>query len=477
MWTVRSTWPGRLTVMRRTQPGGSGVPDVSAPTRADLELVIVSGSAVGRSIRLRRGHSTIGAGRRCDIVLAVPGVLPRHAEAHYGDDGVLQVRGLRPGSTFVNDAAADAWTHLRPGDFLRLRNVELVIRESGDAEGPSGTLQSPTSVRRRPTLPSRADLDETLARTEARRPASPTESVPGAAFLQPDTLIADRYRIVDRVAAGGMGEVYRAEHVELGRVFALKVMRPDLSSDPEFVKRFKREAVASGRIGHKNIVDITDFGRTTDGRFYYVMELLEGETLASVIEREGAQPIPRVMHFALQMARALGATHRLGIVHRDLKPENVMVLQRDGELDLVKVVDFGIAKVASGQGAGGQTVIGTVVGTPQYMAPEQAAGLEVDARSDLYSLGLIFYELVTGRPAFSGKTPSILMSLQMTASPAPMIARPGTPPPPMLGKLIFRMLEKNPADRPQSSDEVVEVLEALRRRRRQAVLRRARQRR
>jgi hypothetical protein len=464
--------------MSGTPPDGPSDPDVTALRAPRLEWVIASADSGDHPIALRRGRFTVGAARGCDIVLELPGVLPRHAQCNYTEDGALWVRPLRPDSVFVNGSPVTDWTRLNPGDFVRLGKVELALRERGKTKTPSGTLRAPAPLRSRPTRPRSSTgqaapfpgLEKTLVPTEVRPPGRVTEPMPLPGFLPPNTLIAERYRISDRIAAGGMGEVYKAEHVELGRAFALKVMRPELSDDPEFVKRFKREAVASSRIGHKNIIDITDFGRTSDGRFYYVMELLEGQTLATLIGDEGALPIPRVMRFAFQMTHALGAAHRLGIIHRDLKPDNVMVIQRDDEVDLVKVVDFGIAKVASGQSAGGQTVIGTVVGTPQYMAPEQAAGLEVDARSDVYSLGLVFHEMITGRPAFTGKTPSILMSLQMTAAPPPLTAAPEAVPP-ALGKVIFRMLAKNPADRPQSTDEVLEVLQAIRRRRRRRMLR------
>jgi hypothetical protein len=465
--------------MSGTEAEGTEDADVTAPRRAGLELVIVSGDSDAEPIALPPGRFLIGSGRRCNVVLALPGVLPRHAEGRNTPHKGLWVRGLRPGSAFVNGAAANDWTQLRAGDFLKLRGVELAVRERGDTDSPSGTLRALNPREDQPTRlhgsasPS-AGLEETLVRTGTHHAPSPTEPVAGASFLRPDTLIADRYRIVSRIAAGGMGEVYKVEHVELARAFALKVMRPELSSSPEFVKRFKREAVASSRIGHQNIVDITDFGSTSDGRFYYVMELLEGQTLAALIAQEGAQPIPRVMRIAFQMAHALSAAHRLGIVHRDLKPENVMLLQRQDQLDLVKVVDFGIAKVASGQGAGGHTTIGKVVGTPQYMAPEQAAGLDVDAVSDIYAFGLILHELITGRPVFTGKTPSILMSLQMTAPPPPLTAGAGSPIPPRLAQLILAMLEKNPKHRPQSTEDLLEVLEAIRRRRRQMMLQRPR---
>ena len=437
-----------------------------------LELVITSATHTGRSLPVLPGRFTIGADPSCDVPLELASVLPRHAEAKHTEDGALWLRGFQPGTVLVNGTNASSWALVTPGSFVALNQVELVLRERGNAQ-PSGTMRAPTPMRSSSARVSQvrpATHEEnagTAMRPSGAHNGGAVRSTGGRAttteaHLTPGLIISDRYRIVSKIAAGGMGEVYKAEHVDLGRTFALKVMRPELSNDPEFVERFKREAVASGRIGHQNIVDITDFGRTGDGRFYFVMEFLDGRTLASLVGREGPQPLVRVLHITAQMLRALGAAHTLGIVHRDLKPENVMLLQRDGQRDLVKVVDFGVAKVSSGHGAGGQTAIGMVVGTPQYMAPEQAAGLGVDMRSDIYSLGLIVFEMLTGRPVFQGQTPSILMAMQMTEAPPPMLPGPLTwPLPGMLEQLVYSMLAKKPADRPQTTDAVLEVIEQL----------------
>jgi serine/threonine-protein kinase len=221
--------------------------------------------------------------------------------------------------------------------------------------------------------------------------------------LAPGTLLAERYRVLGHLGTGGMGAVYRVEHVMMAKQLALKLLRPELSSQASVVERFEREARSSARLDHPHVVRITDFGRQADGALYMVMELVEGPSLADVL-RAGPRPAldwsARVLD---QILAALEHAHAHGVVHRDIKPGNVM-LTRD---ERVKLVDFGIAKITANDEAQ-LTQLGMVVGTPRYMAPEQAAGEAVDARADLYSVGVLAYELLTGRAPFEGSSMEVL---------------------------------------------------------------------
>ncbi len=434
---------------------------------------------------------TIGSAPEAGLRFDARLVLPLHAEVALDPNGVPWIRDLSNGQLSLNGATVQK-ARLQPGAQVRLGKLDLEVRDASLAE-----LKLDATARR-PTPFASPPLDSTAKRptpfqappsvrpSQGRLPAltkdapSGSEATKLSGVYVPDDDAADggqatamrtvlpegstvggRYRIIKKLAAGGMGEVYQAEHIELHKQFAVKVMLPALSSDQEFVARFKREAISASRIGQQNIIDISDFGQTDDGRFYFVMEFLDGVTIASLLHRQGPLPVQRMVNIALQTGRALAAAHAQGIVHRDMKPENVMVLQRPGQADFVKVLDFGVAKVSTGPGQGGQTQLGMVVGTPQYMSPEQAMGVAVDARTDTYALGLILYEMLSGTPTFHGDTASILMVKQVTEPAPPFSDALAATTPAVLHDLIFTMLEKEPGARPQSLDQVVNVLETL----------------
>jgi len=265
--------------------------------------------------------------------------------------------------------------------------------------------------------------------------------------------IDGRYRIIELIGEGGMGKVYLAEHVEIGKRVALKVLHPSYSRMPDLVERFRREARAASKIGHPNIVDVTDSGATNDGSVYFVMEYLEGVELGSVIEREGALDVARALRITGQICRALSAAHREGIIHRDLKPENIFLITRGGEADIVKVLDFGIAKTTEAEAARERrlTSPGMAMGTPEYMAPEQAAGRPADARTDIYSLGAIMYEMTTGLPPYSGDNFMEILTKKATIDPpVPITVRTDLPLP--VSELIASAMARNPDQRPQTMD-------------------------
>lgn len=269
------------------------------------------------------------------------------------------------------------------------------------------------------------------------------------------TVAAGRYRVEKLLGSGGMGAVYRAAHVHMRKLVALKVLHKEMTYLPEVVARFEREAVAAARIDHPHVAAATDFGRLDDGAFYLVLEYVEGKSLGRLISDYGAMDPRRALHIARQIADALSAAHAAEIVHRDLKPDNVMLIEKDGDFDFVKVLDFGIAKVQL-EGKDQLTQLGTIFGTPQYMAPEQAAGQAVDARADLYTLGLILYEMLAGKSPFHDDDIIVLLTRQMTAAPPPLPAHVS----PAVVELVLQLLQKNPGLRVQSAAELVRRIDA-----------------
>ena len=212
----------------------------------------------------------------------------------------------------------------------------------------------------------------------------------------------DKYRVVRHLSSGGMGAVYEVEHRGLGKRLAAKLLKPELARRADLLERFRREARAASAIGHEHIIEVTDLGQTAHKVPFLVMELLSGQTLAALCKAERRLEPARAVHIARQILSALGAAHARGIVHRDLKPENVFLIQRGGDPDFVKLLDFGIAKLLDEVDAPELTRAGQVVGTPTYMAPEQARGEKtVDGRADLYGVGAILYRMVTGQRPYT----------------------------------------------------------------------------
>jgi serine/threonine-protein kinase len=266
-----------------------------------------------------------------------------------------------------------------------------------------------------------------------------------------DTLFDGRYRIERKLGAGGMADVYLAEDQELGRRVAIKILNSRHGNDDQFIERFRREAKNAAALNHPNIVSIYDRGEAED-TYYIAMEFLDGRTLKELIIGRGAAPINVAIEYARQILSALRFAHRHGIVHRDIKPHNVLV---DGE-GRVKVTDFGIARAGTSQ----MTETGSIVGTAQYLSPEQAKGGEVDPRSDLYSLGVVLYELLTGKTPFDGETPVEIAMKHLSATPKPPSKlRPDVPR--ELDMVVMRALAKNPDERYQSADEMEGDLERV----------------
>jgi serine/threonine-protein kinase len=264
------------------------------------------------------------------------------------------------------------------------------------------------------------------------------------------------YVVRSKLGEGGMGAVYLGEHPLIGKKVAVKVLKEELSSNAEVVRRFFNEAKAVNEIHHQNIVDIVDFGKMPSGNggeiAYIIMEFLEGESLASRLRSTGLR-VPEVVEVMQQACSALAASHNKGIIHRDLKPDNIYLCPRGPTRNFVKVLDFGIAKLTGGDGDHSQTRTGTVMGTPYYMSPEQCEGRrQIDHRSDVYSLGVVMYELLTGRVPFNEEGFGALIVAHLTKMPEPPCSvRPGVPA--ELDAVVMRALEKDPTRRFQTMDE------------------------
>jgi serine/threonine-protein kinase len=286
-------------------------------------------------------------------------------------------------------------------------------------------------------------------------------------------IIGERYRVLAPLGRGGMGAVYRVSHTMLKKELALKFLHPELGRLDEVSRRFEREAEAAARLDHPNIVAVTDFGRTQDGMLFLVMELLNGRSLTDVIRPEGvARPLPleRALRIQRQILRALDHAHASGIIHRDLKPDNIMLIERDGEDDIVKLLDFGIAKLEQPARPDGTaqtahagealTAAGVVFGTPEYISPEQAMGEEADRRADLYSAGIVLYEMLTGRRPFDAPSKVAIVSMHLTQKAMPVTqAAPDAAIPRAIERVVERAMAKKRDERFASAPDFLAALD------------------
>jgi len=294
---------------------------------------------------------------------------------------------------------------------------------------------------------------------------APTDGAPvppGAASFDVGTALG-QYQLLQLLGEGGMGRVFLAEHSKLGRRVAIKLLRPEFAYQPEAVQRFFGEARVVNRINHEHIVEIVDFVDGEGAEKYYVMELLRGQSLRELLDQRGALPLARTLHIAAQICETLAAVHSANVVHRDLKPDNVFLVERAGQVDFVKLLDFGVAKLLdtsspTGTKRSNQTAAGGLLGTPEYMAPEQLSGKPVDARTDIYALGVMLFELLAGRKPFEAESFGEIVVKHLTEAPPHPNAVMKTPLPAAIDAVIFQCLQKAPADRPQSMGQLRQAL-------------------
>jgi serine/threonine protein kinase len=279
-------------------------------------------------------------------------------------------------------------------------------------------------------------------------------------------VLDSKFRITDVLGSGGMGCVYLAEHTSIKRPVALKLLHPEVEGIDEVSLRFEREAFAIGRVDHPNCVNVSDFGRLEDGTLYMVLEVLDGASLYELLVRERRIHWTRALHIARHVLSALACAHEAGIVHRDVKPENVILVEQDGDEDFAKILDFGIAKLFDGanlpSGDPRLTQLGVTIGTPTYIAPEQAFGQPIDARADLYSLSVMLFEMIAGEPPFDSEEVVALLSMHASAEvPKLREMAPDVRVPKSVEALIRQGLEKMKEDRPESAEEYIERIDAI----------------
>ena len=341
---------------------------------------------------------------------------------------------------------------------LREKDQMISFLRDGMTAMRQATATTPAPTAGAAASPSLSPADATLS-ADAPTIATPAARAAAAgAVLGRGQVFAGRYEVLGTLGKGGMGVVYRARDRQLDEVVALKLLRPEaLAADPTLLERFKQELKLARRITHRNVLRTHDFGET-GGVPYISMEYVDGVTLKEVVHSRGALPLGVGLSIAKQMCHGLGAAHAGGVVHRDIKPHNMLILPETAEL---KIMDFGISRVSSVEpGSAGLTTAGTVMGTPDYMPPEQAQGRPADFRSDLYSLAVVLFEIFTGKLPFKGDNPmAVVVAHIQQAPPRPRSLNPKLPP--ELESAIVKGLQKDPAKRWQSADELLEALSAI----------------
>ncbi len=334
----------------------------------------------------------------------------------------------------------------------------VAMRGSGPIGGPPPAA-SPRPYGTPAPVPVAQAAPAPAPRAPAGPPAAPKDPYIGKT-------LNNRYLIEDKLGEGGFGAVYKAKQVQIGRQVALKLLHPDTARDPNLVARFRREGAVACSLKDAHTITTYDFDQTPEGVLYIAMELLTGRSLHDVFHAEAPLHWMRVAHVLEQMCSSLGEAHTQGIVHRDLKPENIYLEKRPGDPEFVKILDFGIAKIVSGE-IGGQspqlTATGQTLGTLEYMSPEQLMGKQLDGRSDVYAMGVLGYELLTGRLPFPDAVgPAALIAAQLKKTPEPpSVAKPAAQIPPGIDQLILKMLEKNKDKRHANVEEVAENCKQL----------------
>lgn len=442
--------------------------------RADVYAVavILWELLTGRPLRAPDGMSTDSVSR---FEAVPPSSKSRRVDAHLDEivvKGLARNRDDRWDSAHAMMLALNQWLADHSPEMGQEMVADFMRKLFGNARDVESAMRA--ELLRELTGGHRMVAGTQILESSQSNPAAPRESrsagrsgpaAPGLdakELIEPGVVIADRYRVLSRLGRGGMGYVYLGEHVTVGRSVAIKVLTFDWSRTTAVAQRFRAEARAASAAGHPNIVEVFDAGELPDGRLYLVMEFLTGRNLFEEVQTVGPLPVARACHIMRDVGRAIRAAHEVGIIHRDLKPDNVMLVDRGrDEGELVKVLDFGISSSAQrSEGSQRLTTVGQALGTPEYMAPEQAKGHEPDERFDIYALGVMFYELLTGDPPFHGPNVFEIVT-RKTVEPAPSVASQRDDLPKDLVKLVDDCLALDPGLRPQTAQLFLARLEDI----------------